>query len=89
VVGEARQYDEELHGVLFLEENKVERGPDFKGNVTVNGVKYKAAAWKRTSKGGARFLSLTLQLPDREQGQARGPEREPRRATPDPRERWD
>lgn len=59
------QYDDELKGVLFPEkEKKNEKGPDVTGNVTVGGVKYRAAGWKRNSKAGEPFYSLTFEEGD-------------------------
>ncbi len=55
------EYDNELRGVLFPEEEKKsDRHPDFTGSVTVDGVDYRIAAWKRRSKAEKPFLSLTL-----------------------------
>jgi len=56
------EYDDELRGVLFPEqEKKSDRHPDFTGKVTVDGVEYRIAAWKRRAKSTDKpFLSLTL-----------------------------
>lgn len=60
-----KQFSDELTGVLFPEKDKKnEKGPDVTGNVTVNGTKYRAAGWKRTSKAGEPFYSVTFENGD-------------------------
>jgi uncharacterized protein (DUF736 family) len=56
------QYDDELRGVLFPEqEKKNDRAPDFTGKVTVEGTEYRIAGWKRKATSSGRpFLSLSL-----------------------------
>ena len=47
-------------GILFPETNKKnEKGPDFGGNITVGGVTYRLAGWKKQGKKGP-FLSLAV-----------------------------
>ena len=58
---QTQQYDDNMRGVLFYEtEKKNDKGPDLTGEVTVAGTKYRLAGWKRTSRGGRDFLSLSV-----------------------------
>ena len=67
-----RQYDDEGHGVLFINDKKQnERQPDYKGNITVNGVKHELAAWLKISKAGNQFLSISLGNPIQARGETR------------------
>lgn len=44
--------------VIFLNDFKKEgKHPDYTGNVTIKGEKYKMSGWKRESKGGKKFIS--------------------------------
>lgn len=58
-------YDNEMRGVLFVNDRKQpgEQTPDYRGTVTVRGVEYRLAGWKRKSKQGTPFLSLALSPP--------------------------
>jgi uncharacterized protein (DUF736 family) len=58
----SQQYDNELRGVLF-ENDKGDNPnrPDFTGEATVNGQKYRMASWRKTSKNGKNFLSISLE----------------------------
>lgn len=56
--------DNELRGALFKNQKKTdERHPDYRGEVTVEGVKYEIGAWLKTSANGLRYMSMKLQLP--------------------------
>jgi uncharacterized protein (DUF736 family) len=55
-------------GALFVNEKTAENQPDSKGYIQWNGVRLEVAAWRKTSKGGAKYLSLKVQEP-REQNQ--------------------
>lgn len=57
-------------GALFSNKSKpkdAEPGkgkPDVTGSITISGVKCELAGWTKTpKKGGARFLSLTIEIP--------------------------
>jgi len=57
-------YDNEMRGVLFPAEKKTEKHPDYTGNVTVKGIEYRLAAWKKVSRDGTKeFLSLSVSIP--------------------------
>jgi hypothetical protein len=54
--------DQREGGVLFKVRNKSHpKGPDWKGDVTYNGVKHGIAAWERPTKNGGTFLSVKLE----------------------------
>jgi hypothetical protein len=51
-------------GVLFKNDKKEsEKHPDYKGNITVNGVDYWLSAWIKDGKGG-KFMGLALSPKD-------------------------
>jgi uncharacterized protein (DUF736 family) len=63
------EYDNTNRGSLFIQENKqTEKSPDFSGNLNVEGKEYRLSAWKRTSKTGKKFLSVSISEP-----QSQGP----------------
>ncbi len=56
-------YDNTNRGVLFPNDKKGnENRPDFTGDLNVGGVEYKLSAWKKASKAGNNFLSISVQL---------------------------
>lgn len=60
------QYDDNNSGVLFKNDKGDNAArPDYTGTATVEGKKYRLAAWIRESKtgGGNKFLSLKLTEP--------------------------
>lgn len=59
------QYDDNNSGVLFKNDKGDNAArPDYTGSATVEGKKYRLAAWIRESKtGGSKFLSLKLTEP--------------------------
>ena len=57
------QYDNELQGVLFKNNDKrLDTHADYSGAVTVNGQEYWLNCWVNTSKAGAKYMSLKLAL---------------------------
>lgn len=54
-------YDETNRGVLFHESApESDRHPNYTGKINVDGREYRLAGWKKTSKGGVPFLSLSV-----------------------------
>ena len=53
-------------GQLFKNDNQAEKQPDMKGTLNVNGVEYWISGWKKTSKAGTGFISLSIR-PKQEQ----------------------
>lgn len=58
------EYDNNMRGVLFANEKEKENQPDFKGSAEIDGVKFWLAGWKRKSKKGQSFLSITFEPQD-------------------------
>ncbi len=55
------EYDNTNRGVLFLvEEKEDEKHADYSGSINIDGVEHWLSAWRRTSKNGKKFLSLTI-----------------------------
>jgi uncharacterized protein (DUF736 family) len=62
-------FDNNMRGVLFPnKEKKSEKSPDYSGSAEVNGVEYRLAGWKRTSKSGLAFLSIAFSDKDERPG---------------------
>ena len=56
-------FDNTNRGVLFPNDKKGnEKRPDFTGDLNVGGVEYRLSAWKKASKRGNNFLSISVQL---------------------------
>jgi len=54
-------YDNSNSGVLFKNDDKSsEKHPDYKGSLNVNGVDYWLSSWLKTSKAGAKYMSLSV-----------------------------
>lgn len=55
------EYNDTDSGVLFSNDKKSEKAPDYTGKFNYNGKEFKLAGWKRTSaKTGKVFLSLKV-----------------------------
>lgn len=48
-------------GALFSQEKKSEKSPDYSGPLEVGGAEYRLAGWAKTSKKGARYISLKVE----------------------------
>ncbi len=67
-------YDNTNRGVLFPNDKKGnEKRPDFTGDLNVGGVEYKLSAWKKSSKAGNNFLSISVQLKEGQQMPQKAP----------------
>lgn len=67
------EYDNRNSGALFVEETKkTATHPDFNGTLDVNGVEYWISGWKKKSKGGKKFISLSIK-PKNEKQQSDNP----------------
>ena len=61
-------YDNTNRGAMFIEtDKKSDKGPDYSGSLNVEGKEYRIAGWKKESKGGKRFISISISEP-RQQG---------------------
>ena len=65
-----QQYDNTNKGVLFKNNKKSEKHPDFKGNINVDGNDWDIAGWERTAKSGNKFLSLKVSKPYKKEEEA-------------------
>ena len=55
------EYSNENRGSIFKNDKKEEeKHPDMTGSLNVNGTDYWISAWKKTSKAGTSFLSLSV-----------------------------
>jgi len=56
-----QQYDPTNRGALFTNERKqTEKHPDFNGSINIAGVEHWLSAWKKTSKSGKNYLSISI-----------------------------
>ena len=54
-------YDNTNTGALFKNDDKSnERHPDYKGSLNVGGVDYWLSSWLKTSKAGAKYMSISV-----------------------------
>ena len=61
------EFDQTNRGSLFKNEKKEEaKRPDMNGTLNVNGTEYWISGWKKTSKAGTGFISLSIR-PKQEQ----------------------
>jgi hypothetical protein len=61
----SKEYDNTNSGTLFDNERKEkETHPDFTGTLNVDGKEFWVSAWKKTSKTGKRFFSLSVKTKD-------------------------
>ena len=61
------EFDNSNRGTLFNNEKKTEdRHPDLSGSINIEGVEYWLSGWKKKSKAGTGFLSLSVR-PKQEQ----------------------
>ncbi len=60
----SKDFDNELRGALFQNKQKVkgDKKPHYNGTVTVGGLEYWVAGWKKKSKAGDLYVSIALTL---------------------------
>ena len=64
-------FDPTNRGALFANDKKGNPArPDYTGDCNVDGVEYRLSAWKKQSKGGMGYLSISFQ---KKEGQAPKP----------------
>jgi len=55
------KYDDTNRGALFRNTRKEsDKGPDYKGQINVDGTEYWIAAWLKESKEGKKYMSLAV-----------------------------
>ena len=70
------EYDNSTRGSIFKNDKKEEeRHPDMTGTLNVNGTDYWISAWKKTSKAGTSFLSLSVRPKQEDPRQSSQPTR--------------
>lgn len=56
-----QQYDNRNRGSLFKNEKKTEdKHPDLNGSINIEGKDYWISGWSKVSKGGQKFISLSV-----------------------------
>jgi len=77
-------FDDTNRGALFLNDKKEEgsKHPDYTGTLNVEGKEYRLAGWKRQSKNGKTFLSVSISEPREGQGNGE-PRKSPAKASND------
>lgn len=48
-------------GVLFEQNKKTDKHPDFEGDVNIEGKEYRLVGWKNTSDKGTNYVSLKVE----------------------------
>ncbi len=67
-------YDNNMKGVLFKNEDKEGSQPDYRGQGEIDRKPVWISAWIKTpKKGGAKFMSLSFQFKTAQQGGVRNP----------------
>ena len=62
-----KQYDNELKGVLFKNEDKQsDKHPDYRGDCTIEGVAYFMDAWLNTAESGRKYMSFRFKRKDKQ-----------------------
>ena len=57
----SQQFDSTNRGSLFKNEKKTEeKHPDLSGSININGKDYWISGWSKVSKGGQKFISLSV-----------------------------
>ena len=58
-------FDKNMTGALFKSASKTpdDNKPNYKGSCVIDGKTYEIAMWRKTSKKGVVFLSLSFQVP--------------------------
>jgi uncharacterized protein (DUF736 family) len=64
-------------GSLFINDKKEqENHPDYKGSVKIGGREYWLSGWKKSTKDGKKWLSLSAKAKEQRQDSGRPPARE-------------
>lgn len=68
-------YDNTNRGALFKNEGerKRENGPDYSGNLNVDGVEFFLDAWIKTAQTGRKFMSVSVKVKGKQAGQSHAP----------------
>jgi uncharacterized protein (DUF736 family) len=64
-------FDNTNSGALFKNDKKQsDKHPDYRGTVNVNGTDFWISAWLKSSKAGAKYMSLAVQPKEAQQAPA-------------------
>lgn len=62
-----KQYDNNLKGVLFKNDEKEEdTHPDYRGSATIDGVDFFLDAWINTAESGRRYMGLRFKKKEKQ-----------------------
>ena len=71
-----QQYDNTNRGSLFKNEKKTEdKHPDLNGSINIEGKDYWISGWSKVSKGGQKFISLSVREKQEQTRQSSQPTR--------------
>ena len=69
-------YDNNNRGSLFKNDKKTEeRHPDLSGSINIEGTDYWISGWSKVSKGGQKFISLSVRQKQEQTRQSSQPTR--------------
>jgi uncharacterized protein (DUF736 family) len=75
----SQQFDNTNRGVLFKNDKKeTDNHPDYTGSLDVGGQEFFLSAWIKTSKAGAKFMSLSVKPKGENMSKAVPPAAKPR-----------
>ena len=70
------QYDNTNRGSLFKNDKKTEeKHPDLSGSINIDGTEYWISGWSKVSKGGQKFISLSVRQKQEQTRQSSQPTR--------------
>jgi len=70
------QYDNTNRGSLFKNDKKTEeKHPDLSGSINIEGTEYWISGWSKVSKGGQKFISLSVRQKQEQTRQSSQPTR--------------
>lgn len=72
----SQQFDPTNRGSLFKNDKKTEdKHPDLNGSINIDGVDYWISGWSKVSKGGQKFISLSVRQKQEQTRQSSQPTR--------------
>ena len=77
------EYSNENRGSLFKNDKKTEeKHPDMSGTINIDGTEYWISGWKKTSKAGTGFISLSVRPKAEQTRQSSEPTKRAKAADP-------
>lgn len=78
------QYDNTNRGSLFKNDKKTEqKHPDLSGSINIEGTEYWISGWSKVSKGGQKFISLSVRQKQEQTRQSSQPTRKTKEESDD------